>query len=272
MGAVRGRNGISFRSFALVLDGHGFTRHPGHSVGVPPAGGVPRLVGSNMAVRRDAPPAVARRPRSRSGEVWRSFCSSRAIGTFQGACRRSLAPRRGSGFCGTWCLEIANPGKCAAFLTVSIRGSKRGATRNSRCIPVSGNRPPFPLVPDCRTVRNATSLPAGPGRPVACRRGPHVCRKRGMSSSTSCSRPQHSIIGAFYHRRRFDQAGHWIETGGTLGWAKRTDPLVRVWRFSDRVRKEWSDIKTRRGPAGTIIRSQIPSIVQQDHAAPAAAP
>jgi hypothetical protein len=73
-----------------------------------------------------------------------------------------------------------------------------------------------------------------------------------------------------YHRRRFEPAGYWVQTGGTLGRSRRTDPVLRVCRFDGRVRGEWSDIETRRRPAETIIRSHLPSIVCQGHAAPPA--
>ncbi len=53
VGAVRGRNGISFQSYTPVVDRYGFTRDPGPGGGAPPPGFVPKLVGTNMAVRRD---------------------------------------------------------------------------------------------------------------------------------------------------------------------------------------------------------------------------
>ena len=55
VGAVRGRNGISFQSRTPFIDRNGFTRDPGlHAGDRPSQGFVPKLVGTNMAVRRDA--------------------------------------------------------------------------------------------------------------------------------------------------------------------------------------------------------------------------
>ncbi|MGI1662116.1 glycosyltransferase family 2 protein [Palleronia sp. KMU-117] len=54
VGAVRGRNGISFQSFAPWIDRHGFTRDPGPGEDprqAPAPGFVPKLVGTNMAIR-----------------------------------------------------------------------------------------------------------------------------------------------------------------------------------------------------------------------------
>lgn len=54
VGAVRGRNGIGFQSFAPWIDRYGFTRDPGpgKATGDAPAPGfVPKLVGTNMAIR-----------------------------------------------------------------------------------------------------------------------------------------------------------------------------------------------------------------------------
>jgi GT2 family glycosyltransferase len=55
VGAVRGRNGISFQSHSPFVDRNGFTRDPGlHAEDRASEGFVPKLVGTNMAVRRDA--------------------------------------------------------------------------------------------------------------------------------------------------------------------------------------------------------------------------
>jgi GT2 family glycosyltransferase len=54
VGAVRGRNGIGFQSHSPYVDRNGFTRDPGLRAQDRPSNGfVPKLVGTNMAVRRD---------------------------------------------------------------------------------------------------------------------------------------------------------------------------------------------------------------------------
>lgn len=55
VGAVRGRNGISFQSLKPCVDRNGVTRDAGLRAEDRPSNGfVPKLVGTNMAVRRDA--------------------------------------------------------------------------------------------------------------------------------------------------------------------------------------------------------------------------
>lgn len=50
-------------------------------------------------------------------------------------------------------------------------------------------------------------------------------------------------LSAAYHRRMYHQDGFWEQRGGLFGRSKRSDPLVKFWRISTRVRRElalWS--------------------------------
>jgi hypothetical protein len=43
---------------------------------------------------------------------------------------------------------------------------------------------------------------------------------------------------ALYHRVDYMPEGYWLQTGGLFGRSLRSDPLVRYWRFADRVARE----------------------------------
>ena len=50
-------------------------------------------------------------------------------------------------------------------------------------------------------------------------------------------------LSAAYHRRLYHPEGFWEQRGGLFGRSERSDPLVKFWRFSTRVRRElalWS--------------------------------
>lgn len=314
VGAVRGRNGIGFQSFAPMVDRHGFTRDPGLDGGAPPAGFVPKLVGTNMAVRRDvlrdlggfdeafrfyledtdlslrladaghalvfAPlaevqhdfAASARRTACRRPislvEIGRSLAiflrkhggrdaDARMRGVFRREQRDRILRHMVGGNC--------EPRDVRRLLDGFDRGFEAGRRAEFTVHPGIGDPPVFSRSPGLADAAECHLLA---GRPWAARdltdkaaglaQGGHIVTLMLFSPST------------LYHRRFFDDAGFWVQTGGTLGRAVRTGPFLRVRRFGDRVREEWSDIEMHRRPPGTIIRSQIPSIVQQGHVAPPA--
>lgn len=49
---------------------------------------------------------------------------------------------------------------------------------------------------------------------------------------------------ALYHRRYFHDDGFWVQCGGLFGRSERSDPLVKAYRFRDRVAREAADIGT----------------------------
>lgn len=48
---------------------------------------------------------------------------------------------------------------------------------------------------------------------------------------------------AAFHRVRFTQDGTWEQTGGLWGKCARNEQMLRFWRFSARVRREWDRVK-----------------------------
>lgn len=52
---------------------------------------------------------------------------------------------------------------------------------------------------------------------------------------------------ALYHRVAFQPQGWWLQSGGLFGRSLRSDPLVRLWRFRDRVRREADRVAAVRG-------------------------
>jgi hypothetical protein len=49
------------------------------------------------------------------------------------------------------------------------------------------------------------------------------------------------------HRVRFDAAGFWEQSGGLFGRAERDEPVVRLMRFSTRLRRECARVAPQRG-------------------------
>jgi len=314
VGAVRGRNGISYQSYTPVIDRHGFTRDPGPGTGAPPPGFVPKLVGTNMAVRRDvlrdlggfdeafgfyledadlslrlaaaghvpvfvplaevqhdfaasARRTTCRRPTSLV-EIGRSLAiflrkhgepdqSGPKEEIFRTEERRRLLRHMVLGSC--------EPRDVRRLLDGFDQGFEDGQGAEFALYTNVGQPPAFsrcPGLPDnaeCHLIA---------GRPWNVRELSD--RAEGLARAGHVVTLMLFTPSTFYHHRSFDQAGYWVQTGGTLGRSGRTDPLLRVYGFADRVRQEWSDIELRRRPAETIIRSHIPSIVQQGHAAPPA--
>jgi GT2 family glycosyltransferase len=52
---------------------------------------------------------------------------------------------------------------------------------------------------------------------------------------------------ALYHWVSFQPGGWWLQSGGLFGRSLRSDPLVRPWRFRDRVRRESDRVASVRG-------------------------
>lgn len=55
---------------------------------------------------------------------------------------------------------------------------------------------------------------------------------------------------ALYHQRRYHDQGFWTQQGGLFGRSRRSDPLLRWYRFSSRVARETADLAPMRLPRG----------------------
>lgn len=52
---------------------------------------------------------------------------------------------------------------------------------------------------------------------------------------------------ALFHHIRFDQHGYWEQNGGMFGKSDRDDPIFRLFRFSNRIKREWRRVAKKRG-------------------------
>jgi GT2 family glycosyltransferase len=301
VGAVRGRNGISYQSHTPMVDRHGFTRDPVPRGAPPHTGFVPKLVGTNMAVRRDV-----LRDLGGFDEAFRFYLEDTdlslrlaaaghvplfvpeaevqhefAASARRAACRRPTSLVEIGRSLAIFLRKHGDPAQFASMEEVFRAQERcrlmRHMVRGS-CEPRDVRRLLDGFDRGFDKGRRADfALYASAGEP------PAFCRSRGLPDNAEC----HLIAGrpwnarelsqkaaglakeghvvtlmlfsptTLYHRRRFDPAGYWVETGGTLGRSQRTDPVLRVCRFADRVRLEWADVETPRRPAETIIRSHL---------------
>jgi GT2 family glycosyltransferase len=53
---------------------------------------------------------------------------------------------------------------------------------------------------------------------------------------------------ALYHRVEYRPEGYWVQRGGLFGRSLRSDPVFRLWRFGDRVRREIARVAPVRSP------------------------
>lgn len=72
------------------------------------------------------------------------------------------------------------------------------------------------------------------------RRGAAAAREQAMAMVAAGHRVTLYVLArdSRFHHVRFDPAGFWVQTGGLYGRSDRGDPLVRHWRFADRIARE----------------------------------
>jgi GT2 family glycosyltransferase len=112
---------------------------------------------------------------------------------------------------------------------------------------VTGPAPPFlPFLADPPGTGRHTVLA---GRSWQARRLDRTARKLAAEGGTVTLLLLSPT--ALFHRAGFTPGGYWLQRGGLFGRSLRSDPLVRAWRFGQRIARETARIAPVRGEVAT---------------------
>lgn len=303
VGSVRGRNGVSFQSRMPSIDRWGFTQEIPESQAASralPDGWVPKLVGTNMAVRREvllalggfdeafrfyledadlslrlagAGHAVSFAP---DAQVHHSYAASAR----RGAERQPLTLFDIGRSVALFLRKHAEDAGAATALAAVRADQRRRLLRHmviGTCAPgdigrllkdfddgvaLAGATQPnqFPALaipetfaPFSQKLPVEAHLLAGrPWQARDLRARAAALAKDGHIATLMLFSPT-----TLYHHRAFATDGYWMQTGGTLGRAVRSENIIQMQSLRGRVLREWQAIESVRKPAATIFRTHI---------------
>jgi GT2 family glycosyltransferase len=137
------------------------------------------------------------------------------------------------------------PRDVGRLLATFHEGWAQGLTRRPIESPIAPDPPPFlPFRPDPPPARRHINLSGRPWQGRALRARAAALAAEGNTVSLVILSPT-----ALFHRVAFTDQGYWLQTGGLFGRALPDDPLLRYWRFRNRVLRETERVRQVRVPS-----------------------
>jgi GT2 family glycosyltransferase len=126
------------------------------------------------------------------------------------------------------------PGDVLAVMKTLENGFAAGAIRDFGRMPNIASQPsPFQVFETLDSKVESLSLAGRPWSVQTLRKRAAKAVASGKRVSLFCFSPT-----ARYHRVSFESEGYWFQTGGLFGRSERSDPLVKYFRFSQRLHRE----------------------------------